>query len=380
MSVSTNVAGDIKTLQSQWYNVIVSSLRLDPQSFQLVQATSPLPNTSAGIWEFFNSVPPVSLTQNYEQGSLKHLYDGWLAVVTTILPQGNAAGQWRSVMGDRLRDWEAFKRDKKPTPVYEAFFGWADDNLDPGMASKAKALWKQMKNDIVNRGIDAALDERYQDPDFGPKFSRTLEDLRDALMHGQSYTVDFNSATASSDTSRTWAKVELGALYPFFSSRAGGSYERLSRKATEERTSIEGSFASVVSFAATPYHWLDSGALALAYGTQDNTVWPAGQHPTWKEAFGPDGFLARHAAEMVAFDGMDLTLRSYAHYSSEEQEMIRGNESLSVWPFVYARSAGGYDRTVTFDSSGSMIQRVTSVKGNPAILGINVRDVMRLAG
>jgi hypothetical protein len=337
-----------------------------------------LPSTSGGIWEFFDAVPPKALTQTLGQGSLTRLYDQWHGVVCTILPQAGKAGQWRRVMGDHLRDWNKYKLSHEIEDVGAAFNKWADLNLDPDRAVQAKTLFLQMNNDIVNRALVAALDQDNEDPDFGPKFTKTIDDLNDAVAHGKAYQIAFDSAQASSDVSHTWAQAQASGLYDFFSGSGKGGYDQLSSKVQTSHVAVRGQFGKVASFSAVPYRWLKSDALALAYGTKDNTVWPSGQKPDWESTFGPNGSMLRYASELVAFDGIDLTITSDAAYSTDEQQGIRVAAKAGVWPFFSAEASGGYQHDVSFDDKGSLTVKVSGGLGNPAILGVNVRPINAL--
>jgi hypothetical protein len=383
-AVQPHVANDsggqaMQTLQNQYYNTIVAALTLSEDSFQLMQASSPLPDTSAGIWSIFNSVPPLSLTQIFSASGVNNFYNDYSGVMLTILPQGG--GQWRQDMGDSLAAWIAYSTATprpKPTPpatgMLALFNEWVDDNIaDPGQAAKVKAEYFQLRNGIVTQAQNALINF---DPTTGQLFSKTIQDLRDALNQGQSKQFSFDSAKASSDVSSSWAQSGSDGFFGLFSSDSSSS--SLSEKFASSHVSITGSFQHVVSFQASPGDWFMSGALALAYGTQDNTVWPSGQSPTWDTTFGTDGNLQRLATELVAVDGVDMTITSDASYSSDEQSAIRNNSSGGLWPFYESGGSSGSNSTVTFDGGGAMTVTTKVPLGNPSILGVNVLPIGRV--
>jgi hypothetical protein len=374
----------MQALQNQWYNAIVTALDLDPNSFQLVEASQPLSNTSQGIWSIFNNIPPLSLTQVFTSSGFNSLYDNYKAVINTILPQGS--DQFRIIMGDNLASWNDYKKSLKPGDIksadglLELFKTWGILNLDPDVAAKAITIFGQMQNSPVLQAVETANNPEYVDPNNGPKFTKTIQDLRDALLHGQRRSVDFDSTTASSDIEHTWARGNVEGVYDFFFGSAGATYDQLSTKASNSRVQINATFESVVSFTANPQGWFNSSVLNLAYSTPDNTVWPAGQHPTWNNTFGENGNLKRVVSELLVIDGIEATITSEASFSTEEKKEIEANTSIGFWPFFFFGGSGGHTSDVKFNDAGNMTVRISSAKGNPSIFGVNVLPIERMLG
>lgn len=375
---SADPADDVMSkLQSQWYNTLVSGLGLDSSSFQLIQASQSLSFTSKALWEYFNTVPPASLTHVFSSSKLNNLFDNYKSVVMTILPPDGS--QFREVMGD---DYPAWITHQKSLPagadVLSAFLQWASVNLDPGRGNKAYTIYAQLLNGTVGVAVKNALNPAFIDPNNGPKFSRSIQDLRDALVRAPSRNVSFDSATASSNTSHTWAQGNIGGSYRFFSASAGGRFDQLSKKVAGSHLKVAANFKQVLSFATAPGGWFSSAALNIAYGTRDNTVWPAGQKPDWDSTFGPSGNLQRMATELVVADGLDITIESDASLSEGEQRAISAEAKLSVWPFFSASASGGHKTDVQFDASGKMVVKTVVPLGNPTVLGVNVLPIERV--
>lgn len=385
MNIVTSDPGQeaMQKLQKQWYNTIVTALDLDPNSFQLIQAQSPFTNTSAGLWQYFDSVPPKSLTQVFSQSAINSSFDDYRTVITAILPQGS--DQFRVIMGDNLAAWEAYKKTLKPGDlgkdgIFGAFQAWADIYLDPDIATKAITVYRQLQNGVVSLAVNAVFNQANLSSDGRPTFSKTIQDLRDAITHGATKSFNFDSRTASEDVSQTWAKGEVNGMYDFFSGSAGGEYTQLSQKATSSRVTVHGTFKKVISFAAAPGKWFSSSALALAYGTKDNTVWPAGQKPDWETTFGEQGNLQRLVTELIVVDGIEISVTSEASYDATEQQRIQAAASISFWPFFSANASGGRDKEVTFNASGNMTVTTSVPLGNPAIFGVNVLPISTVLG
>lgn len=370
----------MEQLQNRWYNTLVTGLDLDKNSFQLMQASESIGSSTENLWQLFNSVPPHSLTQVFTPAEFNNFFDDYKAVVMTIIPQSGK--EWRHIMGDDLNDWVAYKKKNADQilnkGIEKAFEDWATVNLPDQRARKAVTAYKQMAHGVVNEAVDAVLNPQYRKDgkkNGYPAFSQTIQDLNDAVDHGTQYHVSFDSETASSDVEHTWAKGEVSGLYEFFSGKAGGSYDHLSKKASQNKVSVDVTFQKVATFSMAPGGWYHSNALSLAYNTNDNTVWPAGQKPTWEGTFGDHGNLKRNAVAAIVVDGIDATITSHAEYSSEEQTEIKAETSASYWPFVSFSASGGHSSDVSFDDNGTMTVKMNVKRGNPHILGVNVSPI-----
>lgn len=380
-------AGDqaMNSLQNKWYNTLVKGLSLDESSFQLVQASEPVGSSTKNLWDVFDSVPPKSLTQVLTPSKFNSFSDDYRAVVTTINPQGGE--EWRRVMGDDLDKWVSYKKEHADQVIAKgldnAFEEWAKVYLEDQRANKAITAYMQMQHGVVREAMNDAFDPQYRrdgQKNGQPVFSRNVQDLRQALASGESRSVSFDSKSASSDVSHTWAKGNVGGAYEFFSASASGSYDHLSKKASSSRVTVDASFDSVVTFDASPGGWFNSDALNLAYNTKDNTVWPAGQKPTWETTFGANGNLTRIASAVVAVDGIDATITSHASYSESERTEIKSEASMSYWPFVSFDASGGHETSTSFEDDGSMKVEMNVPKGNPHILGVNVLPIDQALG
>lgn len=375
---TASTSGDeaMAKLQNKLYNTLTGVGGLNPNTFQILQTGQPLPNTSLGIWSIFNSIPPDSLTQIFSMSEFNNLYDTYRGVILTILPQGG--DQFRQVLGDHFFDWEAYKKTLTPSTVKEyggilqVFTDWADFALDPGTAAKAITIFTQLQNGIVPTAVQKVQDSDNISPNLGPIFTKTIEDLRGLIPQAASKSIKFDSSTESSDISHTWAKGEVSGLYKFFSGGTDGSWDKLSEKAASSKVIFDLKFDHFMSFSAGPGGWYDTAALNLAFKTSDGTVWPAGQHPNWDETFGDNGNFKRLATELVVFDGMTMKMTSSVAYSKSEQEQINANVNVGFWPFFSASASGGSNTTHEFTDEGYLEVTTTSVKGNPAILGVNV--------
>lgn len=368
------------TLQRQWYNAIVNGLSLDPNTFQLYQTDQPLSNTSKGIWDIFNSIPPLSLTHSFDSGEINNFFDDYKAVVNNLLPPAN--DDFEAAMGDNLAAWNKYRENHVDDLISKGYLAvftqWAEVFLEPDQSARVIGIYKQSLNNPINLAIDAVNSDTYIDPNNGPKFSKTIADLRNLIIHGESKSFDLDSQTASSDTSHTWTHGRVSGILKFFYGGGQGDFDKLNTKASNSHITITGSFQKVVPFTAAPDGWFSSAALGIAYQTKDNTVWRAGRKPDWVGTFGANGNLLRYATQLIVVDGIDYTITSNAKFDSTEQQTIRANGSIGFWPFFSSHAAHGSDRRITFSDSGEMTVHSSSPAGNPVILGVNVLPINNL--
>jgi hypothetical protein len=306
------------TLYHQWYNAVVAGLRLDPNTFQLLQPSAPLNGSIEQLWTYFNTVPPYSLVSNMELNGLHRFYDEYRAVVSSLISQP----------GDPI-----------------------------SMAQQS-------------------LDYQYGFVHGVPNFGATIKELRDALVHAPSRSFAFNSATQSADTSNTWAKDAVGGIWDFFEAEGSGAWQQTEAKAAAGQVVVSLSFDHVLCYAATPASWDNMAALAAAYAIRDDRMWPG--VPNWNTVFGPTGTLQRFLTELIVIDGINMSMTSAADYDVVEQEEIRLRATAGYFPFFCAETPGGFTSSISFDTRGTMTVTAASPIGHPLVLGAVVTPAAEL--
>ena len=353
-------------LQSKWYNTLTAAIGVSPHQFQLLQPPAPLGETSKELWSYFNDLPPETLVRDLEDSGGDQFYSNYSAVVNQLISQsGNALAR---DLGDHFSAWMAFIAKNPPgaTPIVTVFRQWALVNA-PGLVSKGTSDLLAQINDPIVRAQEAAADQS-NFVDGTPDFSKTIQNLTDALQGAAGTTFSFDSATASSDITSTWSSGSTGI---FFFDSSASSQSTLVAKMASERYTVNGSFKSILTLQADPGSWYSSSALGAAFSTQDNTLWNHGT-PSWNTTFGPNGNMLHFAASIVVVDGVDITITSEASYSSDDQTHIRTVSSGGFWPFYSTSHTSTFDAETTFDSNGRMTVHVTNPAGNPLVLGVNV--------
>lgn len=364
----------MQSLQDQWYNTLVAGLGLDASTFQIAQPSTPLGDTSDVLWATFNNIPPLSLTAQFTASGGNRFYDDYAAVVSQLISQGD--GAFRRDLGDQYGAWMSYVLSLSPLPAPDqlpkTFMTWAMLHCPDIAAQGANDLAAALNSAIYQAQL--AVADKTGFIKGVPVFSRTIADLRNAVPQAEARSVTFDSTTASSDVTHTWAKAEASGMYDFFSGSVGGGYDQLSQKAATSEVSVTANFSHVLTFSADPGTWYVSSALAAAHATPDNTMWKHGT-PSWDTTFGADGNMLRFATSIVVVDGIAATITSEATYSESEQQEITASASVGIWPFFSFGGEGGHTTSTSFDSEGSMTVTVSNPAGNPVVLGVNVVPV-----
>jgi len=366
------------TLYQQWYNALVAGLRLDPATFQLLQPNTPLGDTSDQLWAYYNSIPPLSLVNNFQINAVNRFYDDYRAVVNVLISQ--TGDSLRQDLGDCYPAWMTYvsglSSAPKPADLPDVYFSWATIHC-PGAASRGRNDLEAMLDDPIALAQQAVLD-RSGFINGVPNYSATIEDLRDAVTQAPSASFSFDSATQSTDTSRSWASSEVGGFWDFFEGGGSGDWSETQAKAAASHVTVSVAFQHALTFPAEPGGWYSSSTLTSAYATRDNTLWKPAVTPNWNSTFGPNGNMQRFLTELIVIDGINTTMASAAGYSSSEEEEIRTDAEAGVFPFFFAEASGGASSSVSFDDEGTMTVTSTSPAGNPVVLGAIVSPAASL--
>jgi hypothetical protein len=365
------------TLYRQWYNALVAGLRLDPATFQLLQPSTPLGDTSDQLWAYYNSIPPLSLVNNLPINAVNRFYDGYRAVVNVLISRTGDA--LREDLGDCYPSWMTYVSGLSPTPrpadLPDMFFSWATIHCARA-ASRGRDDLEAMLDDPIALAQQAVLD-RSRFVNGVPNFSATIEDLRDAVTLAPSASFSFDSAMQSADTSSSWAS-EVGRFWDFFEGGGSGDWSQAQAKAAASHVTVSVAIQHALTFPAEPGGWHSSSTLASAYATRDDTLWKPAVTPNWNSTFGPSGNLRRFLTELVVIDGINATMTSAAGYSSSEEEEIKAAAEAGVFPFFFAEASGGASSSVSFDDDGTMTVTSAGPAGNPLVLGAVVSPAASL--
>lgn len=388
--MSSSAQQVMETFTAQWYNALTTALGLDPQHFQLIQTNAPLGTTSAQLWTYFDAIPPATITHYYNPSQVNSFAQDYGAVLMNLKPQN--ASTWLQIMGDYYPQWAAYLKTSPLFPatggILQLFSNWAWQNIsNPSTAQAAITAFTQVMNGLIPTAVSmyAAANGTFA-------YNGTYEYLRQQVPSAPGAQLTMDSSTTSSDVSHTWASGAVSGVGDFFWGGGSASYDALTVALGSARLVVNATFKHVMSFSAGPLSqpstdpvlsgykpWYNSAALALAYGTRDNTVWN-NTAPTWDTTFGPNGNMPRMTTGMVVVDGIDITISSAASFSSSDQQSFQAAASGGFWPFFSANAASGWSSSVQFSDSGQLQARISSPVGNPQVLGVLVTDMAAALG
>ncbi|HEY7033593.1 MAG TPA: hypothetical protein VH482_19810 [Thermomicrobiales bacterium] len=372
----SNGAGNqaMTTLEAQWYNSMVNGLHLNPDTYLMLQPNTPIGNTSDKIWAYFNAIPPASLNFNLNTAQFNQFYTTYEAVVNQLKAQ--TALRVQRDLADCYQPWMSYVKALNPLPTPEqlpnTFRSWAAIYC-PDHAAQGYTDYQALIHDPVSLAQQYVLNQTGF-LNNTPNFNQTIDDLNQADQIAPAGGFTFDSATASSDVTNTWAKGSISGFYDFFSGSASVDWSSLNAKASSSQVTVDVQFQHVFTFTAQPGAWYNAGALGMAFQTQDNTLWNPGT-PNWNSTFGPSGDMQRLLTSLVIVDGITTKITSAATYSTQEQQQINADLSVGIWPFFSLGASGGYSHSAATFDGGQMTVTGSSVNGNPIILGANVTPV-----
>lgn len=379
----------METLTSQWYNAVVSQCGFDRETFQLVQGSQVVGDTSAQLWQFFDTVPPLTVSNYFNPTSFNSYSQDYGGVIAHLIPQGGDA--LKQAMNDQYSQWLLYAKKNADYSI-KAFKEWAmgvDPSHAPDWVSLYRTLydgaiflaqesWDNMINAPSNPGVCA--------------YGKTISDMNNALIGTKSKTIHMDSSTQSSDVSDTWAEGEVAGIIEEFFGGGESSYSSFSKALTSSKLSIDASFDNLLTFAAPPLSspsqdqilsqytpWHNAKALSIAYKNNDNRVWKHGA-PTWEGSFGDAGDMTRICGGIVVVDGINITVTSSASISKEDQQHFEAAAGGGFFPFFEAEAAHGWDTSTTFNDKGNATMTMKSKTGNPQVLGVIVTPVSEIWG
>lgn len=384
----------MNTLSAQWYNAITAGCGLAKDQFQLIQGAMPVGTTSANLWKMFDSVPPQTATTFFNPSQINSFSQDYGGIISALIPQG--ALQFQKDMTDSYTIWNNYKKTISPIPSgnmawSQAFTAWANANLPQSQVSLCVGDFNTMLLDPITVAANQLLQIQFAPPNMNPNvyaYTATIGDLNMALANGQSKTVTMNSATNSSDVSKTWAKVEASGIFDIFGLGGSSSYDAMTSKIATAGVMVNAQFSKLVTLAASPLNspssdvllqnytaWFNSAALNEGYQKQDNTVWKAGDAISWNSSFGPSGNVQRFTAALIIVDGITITMTSNAGLTTEDQKTFSAKAHGGIFPFFSADVSGGWSTDSKFDDQGNMTVTTTCPAGNPQFLGVLVSQI-----
>ncbi|GAB3723433.1 hypothetical protein GCM10027594_04360 [Hymenobacter agri] len=378
----------MQTLNAQWYNAVVTGCGLDPNTFQLVQGAAPLGTTSEQLWNVFDVVPPLSVSNYFNPAQNNVFSSDYGAVINNLIPQNS--NSFQNDMGDYYSAWTAYLQAQTTLPaggVLALFQTWSAIHMPPDQAQTCYTDYQQVSQGVIPTAVGMWVNAGGSTGKQHKAYNATIAQLQTQIASAPSKSVSVNSSTASSDITHTWAQAEASGFFDIFDGSGSSSYDQITTAMSQAGITINASFKHLVVFAAAPLSqpstdpilsqynpWYDSAALNMAYQTPDNTVWKH-THPTWDDTFGPTGNMLRTASALVVVDGITISMTSKVGFSSSQQTAFTAAASGGIWPFFEASGSGGWTNSTSFDAQGNVTVTSTCPAGNPNVLGVIVTPI-----
>ena len=377
----------MQTLTKQWYNAVVTGCGLDPGSFQLIQAHQQVGSTSEQMWNIFDVVPPLSVSNYYNPSQANVFSTDYGGVINNLNPQN--ASKFQNDMGDYYAQWTAYLKTDPKMPqggILALFKNWSEMHMPPGQAQTCYTDYQQISQGVVTVAVQMWLNAG--GGTGGVKaYNATIDQLKSQLQSAPPKSFQMNSFNESSDISNTWAKAEAAGIFDIFGAGGDTSYSQMTVAIATAGVTIDASFQRLLSFPAAPLSktssdpilsqyepWYSSAALNLAYQNNNNVVW-AHTPPTWQDTFGPKGNMLRTTSSLVIVDGINITMKSNVGFSSAEQQQFKAAAEAGLWPFFEVSASGGWSQDISFDTSGNITIKSSCPTGNPYILGAIVTPI-----
>ncbi len=369
-------------LQAAFYNAFTQALGYrqgDP--FQLIQPAVPIvggDDADTLLWNYFNNIPPLSLTQNTILSGGNQFLTNYQGVMSVLKAQNST---FRSTIGPAC--WDAYMtalKRGKVTADAMAFRNWALFNAPCSEVSTsgASALQASLLDPIfaAQMNVTPYKPAGAKSVTFVPGYDKMIS----LLNQSPSRKFDIDLSKASSDVSKTWAKTSHGAFFGLFGGSSTTSTQ--SQKFASSGVRLYGCFGNLLQFMATPGDWYSSQALGMAYSTKEGAPWdPDKTKPNWNTTFGDDnGNMQRMTVNIVVVKDMDVTVVSQATYSESEQTDIQNQKNNGIWPFYSSGGSSHTNTSVSFNTQGHMMIHFTSKPDATITIGCNVISIGKYLG
>jgi hypothetical protein len=295
------------------YNALCSGLKLSNQQFQMIQGVLPVQSNPAGLYNYFDGIPPVSVATLYISN-----------------PVNGLNGNMQIVINDALDSFlKTLATNNYTNPKY-----WVDGNVAV-------------------------------DPIYTPLFA----DLFSQVAAGSSAVIYFDSATADSDISTSWAKSTGSAGVGFWGTSSSSVSESLNATASSSRITVQITFDKFAYLAIRAGGWFTQGFFADQY--RNPNKWTEGQ-AAWDKVFGSAGSCQNLANQVLLVNGYMIVTTSYAAYSEADFSLIQSSKDTNVWPFYTSSSSSQATQSHTYNADKSITTTITCKPGSLQIFGMGV--------
>jgi hypothetical protein len=370
-------------LQNGFYNGFSQGLGFAPGiPFQMVQPSPPLmagANQDQQLWNYFNNIPPFSLTQNYIASGGNQFTSDYAGLFSTL--QGAPNSFAKDVGTECNTAWQTYASALPyTTPLAQfpmIFRNWAMRTGYTNVANIGTSDLAQVLLDPVSSAQMSLM--RYKPNGINiPAWDAGFADMVKQLSVAPNRQFKLNSSSMNSSVTNTWSSGSNDGFFGLW----GGSSSASSQSSTfaSSNVTVDAAFQHVMPFSAVPGDWYNSSAMSLAYANKDGAPWISPSPINWNNTFGPKGNLQRFASTLIVASGMQVVVTSSAVYSTEDQTTIHNNSGAGMWPFYSSNSSSGSSTDVKFNNQGNMTVTFSSQPDVPIIIGVIVEPVAEFVG
>lgn len=388
---SSDTQAIVTKLNAGWYNVVTEAMGISDPNFQLAQGTLGLQTSdSSGLFLMADAVPPSAAVTYFDPSGLSKRSSAYGLLLSALLPETGT--DLRNVLGDQYANWIAYRNawfTQNPTSTLtqlQLFEQWANQRLDPRLASQAINTFKQAANAPLNQALDAlhSAGAQQQFVDSGGstyslyKYSGTAENAKNAVQTGGGpATINFDSNTMNTSLNHTTVDGSASGFYDIFSGGVSVGFEQLDERAASQRITITGTIDKFGTLVTTPVTWFTSSEYTRAYNAKnDNNIWdPLSNAGSWDSFFAqPNGSLARRIGQLFLVSGYDITVTSYASYSQSDLQTIKTRASFGIWPFFSVGTTATHTTESSLNSDSNLVVRHRLNPGLIQIWGVITED------
>jgi hypothetical protein len=382
-----NMATSFPELQNGLYNFMMQALGLtDANNFQLIQPAVSFPSpqtTDATVWNWMNQIPPFALIQSGSGGD--QFFSDYAAVMSALVPSVsiNFAGDIGPAANTA---WNTYLSQLVPLPAVtqlpSVFLTWALTHGFAAVADKGSSDLSAMLLDPILRAqlsLQPYLNIPGVNQGIPPNWSLGYAQLVIQLANAPNATLISANVQSNTDVSKSWASQSSSNSFLWWGGSESSSNSSISSNFAAQSVSVNVSFDHALSLPAVPGAWYDSGALGLAYSSQNTAPWNPNSAITWPKTFGPSGNMQRFCGSLILVSGMKVVVTSSYVFSSSEQTTVNKNSSYGLWPF-YGSSSSSTTTSHQFIGAGQLQITVSSPANVPTLVGMAVIPVAQYLG
>ncbi len=295
------------------YNTLCSGLHLSNQQFQMIQGVLPVQSDPSGLYNFCDGIPPKSVSTLY-----------------TSNPVNSLNGNMQIVINDALDSFlKTLAMNNYTNPKY-----WVDGNVSV-------------------------------DPIYAPPFDALFAQV----AGGSTVDIHFDSSTADSNISTSWAQSTGSAGVGFWGTSSRSVSETLNQMASSSRITVDIHFNKVAYLQIRPGGWFTQGFFTDQY--KNPKKWTGGQD-AWNKVFGPSGSCQYLANQVLLANGYSVVVTSHASYSESDYQMVQSSKDTNVWPFYTSTSHSQATQSHKYNSDKSITTTIACNPGSLQIFGMGV--------